>query len=58
MSKSVSSPTNVVVLRRDRYTVFNNLNVCIPRRQNNIASHVCQSCADQSNHAGLVSVTR
>ena len=58
MSKSVSSPTNVLVLRRDRYTVFNNLNFCIPWRQNNIASQFSQSCAAQSNHAGLVSVTR
>ena len=40
------------------YCCFNNFNVCIPWRQNNIASHFSQSCADQSNHAGLVSVTR
>ncbi|KAH3856865.1 hypothetical protein DPMN_099460 [Dreissena polymorpha] len=58
MSKSVSSPINDVVLRRDRYTVVNNLNVCIPRRQNNIASHFGQICADQSNHADLVTVKR
>ncbi|KAH3735765.1 hypothetical protein DPMN_042300 [Dreissena polymorpha] len=40
------------------YCFFNNFNVCIHGRQNNIASHLRQGCADQSNHAGLVSVTR
>jgi len=37
---------------------FNNFNVCVHWGQNNIASHLKQSCADQSNHAAFSSVTR